>query len=271
MNVSGKSDLIVKNQVSNWIMRIHLLSWLLCVLMVSESVAYRTFTDTQNRTFDGLLQAYNATNQTVTIRRSDGRTGKMPLTLFSEQDRDYIHNWGMTNDFVRALRITVSLDSGRAVDEEGNSVSMGSRNIRDFHYRLELKNPSTSLFERIDVEYCIYYRQGERDGNQILYDEGTCYGKMKVEFLEPGTSQQFDTRRVRLYSEQGSQTLFGLADSLSTADIRGIWLRLRMKLPAGGVIEREYRTSDDDMWKWVQYSIGAGMNQGSGAYQYFIQ
>lgn len=244
-----------------------------CALMplpARASDQYRTFTDMQDRTFSGILTAFNATNEIVTIKRADGKTGNMPLSVFSESDRRYISNWSVTNDFMKVLRVAVQLSSADVEKEEVRYTDRSKR-IKDFYYRIQLRNGSHTNFDRIDVEYCIFYRQGERDGYTILYDEGTCYGKITVAPLKPDTAPLYETKRVRLYSESGATTIFGKVDDLSTAEIRGIWLRLTLKQPSVPELVREYRTADEEIWKWTNYSIGAGYNRGDTGVQYILK
>jgi len=224
-----------------------------------------TFTNIQNRSFDGSIMEFNPTDQLVTIRRVDGKTGQFALDQLSDETRRYICNWAVTNDFMNSVGITVKLASSGVGETAGGA----SEQVADFHYRVQLMNSSSSVFGKIAVEYCIFYRQGEREGNTIRYDEGTLYGKAMVDSLGSKSSALVKTKDVRLYSQSGLSTLFGLSENLSDADIRGIWLRFRMKSPLGVEMVREYRTSDDERWIWTAYSIAAGRNPGTrGAFKY---
>lgn len=245
-----------------------LLIGLLLPFTVWSAERMYSFTDIENRSFDGMVMDFNPSEQLVTIRRADGKTGKIALTRFSEPDRRYICNWGITNDFMNGVGITVRLASGGAVEAAGGA----SEQVVDFHYRVQIRNESPSTFAKVAVEYCIFYRQGVRDGNTVRYDEGVCYGKANVEPLGAASSEILETKRVRLYSQSGLNSLFGVSDNLSDAEIRGIWLRIRTKSPLGAEIVREYRTSYDELWNWTPYSIAAGRNEGHrGGYQYFLK
>jgi hypothetical protein len=129
-------------------------------------------------------------------------------------------------------------------------------------------NRTDASFEKLDFEYCIFYNQGEREGRTIQYEEGSCYGKGVVELLDPSSEHVSETKSIRLYTEGGQVGLFG-TDVVSIANVRGIWLRLKTKLPSGREIVREYRTSDDELWKWSPYSFGAGLNEGASAQTFY--
>jgi hypothetical protein len=240
-----------------------------CISALSAADNYRTFTDTQNRIIEGVLKSYNADDQSVTIERTDGKSGQVPLAMLSEQDRNYICNWCYTNDFLNDVKLTVKLKS-EAVTGEDAAAASRDKGISDFYYCIDLDNATTSPFARIDVRYCIFYRQGKAEGSTTRYKEGICSGQKKLKSLKPGTAQHLETSRVRLFSASGAATMFGDANQKSLADIRGIWLRLKTRLPSGDVIEREYRSDDDEMWKWVDCSIGVGMNKGSGSGGYML-
>ncbi len=230
---------------------------------------YRTFTNTQARSFEGELKAFNAIEETVSIQRADGRTGKMPLAVFSEQDRKYIRNWGCTNDFMTGIKVAAFLEA-YSVSAEETDFDDVTKQVKDFRFNVQLKNQSTTAFGKINVEYCLFYRQGERDGSTIQYDEGICHSEINVESLASADLADLETKYVRLYSAAGQQTLFGSLE-LSDAEVRGLWLRMKMKLPSGEELIREYRTAEDDFWKWSDYSIGAGLNKGdSGTGYYFV-
>jgi len=225
----------------------------------------RTFTDIQSRSFEGRIMAFNQGDQLVTILRVDGKAGKIGLDQLSDNDRQYISNWGITNNFMNCVEIATKLASdGVQEDDRG-----ASEQVADFHYLINLTNSSASVFGKITMEYCIFYRQGERDGNTVTYDEGTYYGKAMVDSLAANSSVLLKTKDIKLYSKSGLNTLFGVSDNLADADIRGIWLRFKTKSPLGDEMVREYRTSDDERWKWTAYSIAAGRNPGTrGAFKY---
>jgi len=223
-------------------------------------VEMRTFTDTQGRQIDGHLLAFDAASQIVTIKRADGRTGKLALSTLAEADRLIIQDWSYREAFLNGLTLTTELTSTN-IPAIAAGISDRSRKVFDAVYEIELSNPTAYSFEKLDLEYCIFYRQGERNGIVVKYDEGICYNKQRVAVIKPKDKISLETTKVRLYTESGSQTLFGQT-SVSDAGIRGIWMKLKAKLPSGEEIVREYRTSDDKYWKWTPGTVGVGMNGG---------
>jgi len=246
---------------------------LVCVLVpaaVWSAEPLRTYRDTNNRSFEGRLTAFDATDQIVSLRRVDGKIGRIPLSNFCEEDREYIRAWRIANDFMKAMRISVALNDAAPADVESHDAGSDSP-VRDYYYLVQLENKSTSTFDKIRVEYCIFYRQGQRDGFRIRYAEGTCYGSSEIKSLASAFSHRFETKKVRLFADNGSVSIFGKIDDLTTDDIRGIWLRFKIKPAAGTELVREYRTSSDEKWKWTEYSIGAAGGEGSSGIQYILQ
>ncbi len=247
-----------------------LILFMLCLLPLQGwSVEYHTFSDANDRSFEGRITDFNTGAATVTIERADGKTGSMPLSAFAEATRDYIRNWGASNDFMKGVTVSVQLKS-KPVEDDQTAAAHSSRQHSVHHYLVRLKNETSSSFKKIAVEYCIFYRQGDRDGSTIHYNEGICHGRTNVELLNPAAVTALETKGVRLYSEEQQMTMFGAADTFN-ADIRGIWLRLTTKLPSGEKITREYRTSNDSFWKWADYSIGAGENKGDSSYRFYVK
>ena len=238
---------------------------LLICLMLSASVraddeGFRTFSNKQGRTFKGQLKDYDAVSETVVLKRSDGKTGSMPLAVFSDEDRVFILDWGASNRFLEGLDVVPSLKSVK-VSKKDSGISDVTKKVFDSFYELRFINRTDAPFGRIQLEYCIFYNQGEREGRTVQYEEGVCYGRGIVEGLDPSIEYVSKTRSIRLYTEGGKVGIFG-TETVSLANMRGIWLRLKTMLPSGREIEREYRAGDDTGWEWAPYSFGAGLNEG---------
>jgi hypothetical protein len=243
---------------------------LLCLLPIRGwSSEYHTFSDTNDRSFEGTIKAFNAAAAVVTIERVDGKTGQMPLSAFAEATRGYILNWGASNDFMKGMTLSVDLKSQSVASGKLDAAQVPER-VSEFYYVVQLSNKTTAALNKIAIEYCIFYRQGDRDGSTINYKEGICHGRESVEPLKPSATSALETKSIQLYSEESQTTIFGAADTFN-ADVRGIWLRLTTTLPSGEKITREYRTSNDSFWKWADYSIGAGLNKGDSAYRFLVK
>lgn len=250
--------------------RVRFAAVLLCLLLSTggrAEEACRTFTSSEGRTLDAQLIDYEAASESVILKTDGGKTGRMALAKFSEADQNYILNWGAEHCFLEKLELRLSLDSA-SVSKEESGISDPGKKVFDVFYELCFINGSDAPFEKLEYEYCIFYNQGIRDDRTVNYEEGSCYGTGVVEGLAPDSEQVSKTKPIRLYTEGGRVGLFG-TDVISLGNVRGIWLRFRTKLPSGREIEREYRTSDDELWKWAPYTFGAGMNEGDKKQTYY--
>lgn len=250
--------------------RKHFAGLLLCLMLAGPVLSeeeYRTFSDTQGRTFEGRLLDYQTASETVILQGSNGKKGRVKLSMFSEADRRFILDWGALDRFQKGLELMPSLNS-IAVSRKDSGVSDTTKKVFDSFYEIRFVNRTDAPIGNIDFEYCIFYNQGERENRIIQYEEGVCYGKGIVELIDPSSEHMSNTKPIRLYTEGGRIGLFG-AETVALANMRGIWLRLKTTLPSGSEIVREYRTSEDAEWKWAPYSFGAGLNEGERKQTYY--
>lgn len=229
------------------------------VFCCRASEPHHEFRDMQGRKFSGNVVAFDASKQIVTVRRNDGKTGKMSLNVFCGPDQLYIRDWGISNDFMSGLNVSVQLVSSN-VSSRATGVADVSKDIFEQGYKIHLENDSKSDFGRITVDYCIFYRQGVRNRDTVNYEGGIARGKTALAELPIGADSTCKTMTIKLFSEAGSQTIFGKIED-SKSNVKGIWLRLKTKLPSGHEVVREFRTSQDSSWKWSDSSVGVGLNK----------
>lgn len=253
----------MKNISNRYFSRIAAAMLVACLLSSSISRAAvndRDFRDAQGRSFKGQVLTYDAAEEIVSIRRADGKTANLKLALFSEPDREYIRRWSAMNDFRNRLNIVPTLRSNKVSSEKGKDSEV-DKTITEWWYEVLLENPSSAALGKITYEYCIFYRQGVRDGYTINYDEGIYYNKGTINTIAPASSTVVKTKPINLYTENGNVTVFGQVSS-SESNMHGLWLRMTTTLPSGEKVVRDFRTSDDELWAWRTYSIAAGMNEG---------
>lgn len=243
------------------------LIWLLLTVSAHSEESFRTFSDRQGRRFKGQLTGYDCASETVVLKRSDGKTGRVQLAMFSDADRVFILDWGASDRFRNELQLIPSLKSIR-VSKEDSGITDLTKKIFDSFYEIRFINTTDAPFEKIEFEYCIFYNQGEREHRIVQYEEGVCYGKGIVQLIDPASEHVSKTKPIRLYTEGGKIGLFG-TETVALANMWGIWLRLKTTLPSGSEIVREYRTTDDAAWKWAPYSFGAGLNEGEKNQTYY--
>jgi len=241
----------------------NLLSIMLMVFSVCSLTAlgdddFRDFEDVEGRIIRGKIVAFDDAQEMVSFQReSDGAVLKVKLNLFSQPDRLYIRDWAFMSNQVKDLKITAKIH--RRTLSEG-PMDGGMHRVEEAQgYDVLIENNSDRDFGYINVEYCIFYRQGLRNAEGMMYEEGVLYGQASVQ-MDPGSNQgSFKTQTVDLYNQQTSGNYFGNIND-AKGKIGGIWIKARISMPSGDRFSYEYRTSNDPKWKWTEKSGGAGLN-----------
>ncbi|MCK4563878.1 MAG: hypothetical protein KAU94_04315 [Verrucomicrobia bacterium] len=156
---------------------------------------HHAFTDVNGRSIKGQLMGFDAGSQVVTIKREDNKTCRAPLAVFSKVDQQYIREQSLRQDFADVVRISTKL---RQLDHTGTGHGKRYRaeNVKSVTYEIILENHSISLFEGIDIEYCIFYRQGERNRKEMVFSHGVQYGSGNVELMKPYSRHALETATV---------------------------------------------------------------------------
>ena len=220
---------------------------------------YHAFTDVNGRSIKGQLMGFEAGSQVVTIKRED-KTYRVKLAVFSKVDQQYILYQSLKRDYTDSVKISAKR---RQLDHTGTGLGKRHRvkNVKSITYEIILKNHSISLFERIDIEYCIFYRQGERNRHIMVFSHGVQYGSGNVELMKPNSKHVLKTATVLICNEEGTDTLFG-SSAGAKGEIQGIWVRTTVTLPHGNRIIREF-CSPNNISKsedWSNATILAGLN-----------
>lgn len=212
----------------------------------------RRFHDLQGRTFRGFIEAFDAKKAEVSIRRLDGKKGTLKLSTFSEEDRTYIQNWGMANAFINGIKITHKAVYDKTTIKAGESGI--DKKSWEASYEVTLTNTTAYSYEKLAIEYCVYYRQGLRKDEETVYSQGVCAGDFSVDKIKASTQTNLTTQTVELFSEEGQKSVFGSV-SKSSSDVEGIWLRISAQLPTGEKRTFEYKSRENADWQWSDLSV----------------
>ena len=221
----------------------------------------RNFTDTQGRTVKGQLMGFDDLKQLVTIQRLDNsKPCQTPLAVFTDTDQQYIQAWGFERAFNRSLRISVSRKMFKKPNIDGGK-RYPAECIKNIGYEVKLENQSTTRFESVEVEYCIFYRQGEHKQRGIMFDEGVQYGRVIIESIRPDSSQCFITEPVLIFNETGPASLFGRTER-ARGEVLGLWVRVHAASPSGEKITQESCTPNNlgSLREWATRTIAVGLN-----------
>jgi hypothetical protein len=221
---------------------------------------HRVFRSVDGRSIAGRLTGYNPDGQIATVARHDGKEFQVLLELFSESDQQYIREQSAVMDFMRSIRITPKL---KTYDASGGSddTSCKEAYVKALGYVISLKNLSPTLFKEIEIEYCLFYRQGERHEAVMEFQHGVQYDRWSLDSMAPGSVEVLETEQVLIYDTGSTCTLLG-NDSRAQGGVDGIWLRIAATLPTGARVFREIQTPvlTGSHHNWVSTSIPAGLN-----------
>lgn len=221
---------------------------------------HRVFMSADGRRIVGRLMGFNPDEQTATVARQDGKEYQVLLELFSEIDQQYIREQSAMRDFMHSLKILPRL---RKFDATGkyNPACYKAEYVQSLGYVISLKNLSPTLFEEVEIEYCLFYRQGERHETGMKFMHGVQCGRWKPGSVMPGSAHVLETDHVLIYDTGSTITFFG-NDGCAQGGIDGIWLRIAATLPTGDRVLREFRSStlNDKYHPWVTSGIAVGLN-----------
>ena len=178
-------------------MRIRFLAYLGVFILPLSSIAdiepMRTFTSFDGKKIEGRL--LDVKNDDVEIKRADGLVFRADISIFSEEDRQYIRNWD-TRQMLENVQLKVKTNilskhiysSESGVDK--HSFSFG-------YYKVDINNTSFEMLRDIEVRYMFYVKQYNNHNDvQVKYDIGRHF----IENLRAGGTHSFHTSKSVLIS-----------------------------------------------------------------------
>lgn len=221
----------------------------------------RAFTDTRGRTVNGHLMDFDDVRKLVSIQRADNHViARASLSDFSDSDQRFIRAWDFERDFNDLLAITVCRKSFKTQGAAAEKHS-GTGSIENICYEVQLVNRSDSRFESVEVEYCVFYRQGNHERGSILFDDGVQYGRVMIDSLTADTRPRFKTSPVKILNDTGRVTAFGRTEG-ARGEVQGLWLRVHATTPSGSVITREHCSPAElsSSKAWIDRAVAVGLN-----------
>ena len=226
---------------------------------------YRDFMDTKGRTIRGRILAYNAGSGTVTFERDNKRSSKVPITIFSDADQIYIKEWECSKQFLSNTKLKISAQRKKGKDTDASySSSVTSKKVELMGYKIVLENRSETSMKDLEVEYCIYYEQDEVRNRKQHTAEGVFCGSFPRGTIPPKTKVEKLTKMVKIYKRELDSGRIYISDikNVQKGRVRGIWIRVNMKLSSGEKLTRNYCLPDslNNSKVWMRSSVRAGMN-----------
>ena len=239
------------------------------MLVVNGAFAkqYRDFTDTKGRTIRGYVQAFDERSGRVTFERENHRTSKVPITIFSEADQTYIQEWNHAKFFLSKSSFKISA-SRKKMKDKGESYSgvAWSKKVKNMGYEVVFENRSATQLENLEIKYCIFYEQDDvKDRRTQCTEEGVLCGNFPLNSLPPKCKKSLMTEMVKIFKKELGGDYYYTEDikNVQSGQIRGIWIRVSMKLSSGEKLTRDYCLPDslENSKVWMASSINVGMNK----------
>ncbi len=161
----------------------------------SKDEGYRTFTNLEGKTIRAAIESVG--DDTVGIRREDGRSFSIPLESLSQSDREFIQSWVVGERLAdeNQLRIETRRSSGETVKDDSIEGLLVEKT--DGFYTLVLENRSGIDLRDFEIRYAIRIRRtaaGEVGGRFKDWEQG----KITSIELPDGETEELETKKVNL-------------------------------------------------------------------------
>ena len=234
------------------------------IINVYAAKQYQDFTDTQGRTIKGCIVSYNEKTEIVVFERSNKRTAKVSLSIFSKESQAKILSLETKKNFTS--KSTFKISATRQETKNKKKSSDGSKYLiraENANYEIVLENMSNENFNNIKIEYCIYYEQEENADADA--SKGVLCGSISDLSIPKKSKETINTDQIIIFkSSLNLDNYYSMASkSTLNGEILGIWIRVHTKLPSGENAIREYSRPDKILKnkKWRKSSIDVGLNK----------
>ena len=227
----------------------------LCLLIIALNATakeYHKFTNTKGQTLLAHLIRYNDSKKTVFLD-CKGKGGKtVPISVFSEEDQQYILDWNLSKKFFDNKVLTVSFKKKKEkLPEKTIDHEFDVTFFWDAWIDVVIQNKSASSFDDVTVEYTLYYTEeipkgGYENRNESEKKLGTIYAKQTLN-LRKNSKAPFSTEKVELSVYSGRE---GLWPSMK-GEMEGMILKMSFKLNSGETIVRTIRYPKNLEREWT--------------------
>jgi len=224
-------------------------------ICVDARSPYREFTDQQGRKIKARVLDYDEKSDIVRIQREDGKTLRVPTSIFSLKDQVYIHDWEYINGFEsdQKLRITCEkkvIEKWKKEDWRDIRYDTGDVErelVKTTKYEktafvLNFHNTTKLLYENIKVAYVIYYEQSEggwKDKGTFPMVLKSKYGEIEIKMLIAKSKRSLVTEPVVIYIEEDGDIEWDSDPILAKGKVIGMRARIFLTTANGIQLMRE--------------------------------
>ena len=228
---------------------------------------YRVFSDPNGKEIEAtILRVYPDKNQ-IKLDLKDKGVKTVPISLFSEQDQEYIYQWNHAYTKLSDLKVSIEAESEKSDKVAGEADGWHPYPNTEMEYtttkyEIEIKSKSDEAISDIAIDYCIHFQHTINEIKFIYqYIEGTGYyrdgdkpqpertekktvtGNLNIPSLAAGDSETTFTKEAII--ENGRKIKSSTAtkkgtDWLMEGDVEGILVRISIPFGDGDVVSMEY-------------------------------
>lgn len=204
---------------------------LTAALGIAEEEDFHTFRDARGRTMRAVI--VRTSPKYVWVRRDDNQTYRVPLSTFSDPDREYIANWKRSAALADPEAIEFSVSRYSAGSEREKTRSRKTT-IERHGYVVTLKNATTLDLNNLEIEYRIFALRGDVGSMGQDRDREPFAGTARIEELPAQNEAKFKTDAIALTSVSlRSGWVFSSRDTPNSNqrkirdELGGVWVRVR--------------------------------------------
>ena len=268
---------IVRLIFSMWGVGMKRLVLFIClVAMVSgvrAATEYRDFTSAEGKTIRACILAYDAPNEIVAVERENRGSSKVPITVFSEDDQEYIKRWNNQNSIKSTTKFKISCDR-RSINDwteekmgtirytsgsEVHNQVIGKQFFKETGYEIIFANRNNHAVTGLILEYCIYYEQEVRTDKNL--QQGILFGSVAIDKLTQSERKNIQTDSVVTFKDMSDSSFINAR--VLKGEVHGISMRLYLQEGDEKTLIREMAVPDSVTanHEWSSQSSPVGYNK----------
>ncbi|MCF7848276.1 MAG: hypothetical protein K9M45_05445 [Kiritimatiellales bacterium] len=250
--------------------------YIIIAMMISASAVmaapatYREFVDQEGRTVQARILDYDQKTDMVRIQRDTGKTVRVPATIFSLADQNYIRDWEYIGGFESNSKLKVSCDQKvleKWKEEDWQDVTYESGDVERelvkttkferIAFQINFHNLNAVLYENIKIAYFVYYEQskGGWDKKETPMEQKSEYGETAIKMLVAKSKRTLETEPVVVHIEEYGDLEWDSDPIPAKGKVLGMRARIYMTTAEGIKLMREISYPESlstDKYPWKE-------------------
>mgnify|MGYP001164019207 CR=1 FL=1 len=211
---------------------------LLIIIFILNASYASIFTSKDGRTVDASIIEYESDNNTVKLKRLNGKIFSVPVDIFIDDDKNRILQWAKQEDFLNPKIFNIELLPKKLKEKEnidgfttsGDQVNDAIEKQKQYiAYEITLDNNSSILNDSFTFDYCIYYEVESLDDQMKKYKRERYKKGSEIKQISGKQEISFATSSIILERTSFNTTDYLFSGGMPTDtqdEIKGIWLKI---------------------------------------------